>query len=100
MNAQAQQAVVRYLVDAITTRLENVDLPADPITEDSRFEDLGLDSINLVELALLVERELHVVVTDAQLADWGTVGAAGEHIAGSVTDSSTLPQVAHRGGGS
>ncbi|SFW78670.1 acyl carrier protein [Amycolatopsis australiensis] len=100
MNDQATQAVVGYLVEAITTRLENVDLPADPVTGDSAFEDLGLDSINLVELALLVERELRVVVTDAQLAEWGTVGAAGAHIAASVTDSSVVPQPANPGGAS
>lgn len=100
MNHQTTQTVVRYLVDAITSRLDNVDLRGEPVTADTPFEDLGVDSISLVELALLIDRELHVVVTDVQLAELGTIGAAGEHIAGSITDSLALPQLVDGGSAS
>ena len=92
------QAVAKYLADAIESRLDNLDLSGDPITADTRFEDLGMDSITLVELALLIERDLAVVVTDEQLAELGTVGAAGDPVAGSLPDDSAVHQLV--GGGS
>jgi acyl carrier protein len=97
---QATQAVARFLADAIESRLDNLDLSGDPITADTRFEDLGMDSITLVELALLIERDLAVVVTDEQLAELGTVGAASDHVAGSLPDGSALHQLVDGGNAS
>jgi acyl carrier protein len=97
---QATQAVVAYLAEAIESRLDNLDLSGEPIIAESRFEDLGMDSITLVELALLIERDLGVVVTDEQLAGLATVGAAGQHIAGSIPDGSALRQLVDGGSAS
>jgi acyl carrier protein len=97
---QAPQAVARYLADAIESRLDNLDLSGDPITAGTRFEDLGMDSITLVELALLIERDLGVVVTDEQLAELGTVGAAGDHIAGSLPSGPAVHQLVDGGSAS
>jgi acyl carrier protein len=94
---QATQAVVAYLAEAIESRLDNLDLSGEPIVAESRFEDLGMDSITLVELALLIERDLSVVVTDEQLAGLATIGAAGRHIAGVIPDDSALRQLVDEG---
>lgn len=80
--------VLEFLKDAIENRLENVDLPDDQVGDSSRFDELGLDSINLVELALLVERDLSVVVTDEELTNLVTISAAAEHISALVGQQS------------
>lgn len=96
MNPQLSQEVARYLADAIEDRLDNLDLSGEPVTADTRFEDLGMDSISLVELALLIENDLAVIVTDEQLIELGTIGATSDYIAGSLPDLSAWRLV--RGG--
>ncbi|WP_338891975.1 acyl carrier protein [Rhodococcus sovatensis] len=89
----SREKIVAYLKDAIENRLENVDLPDDPVEAGTRFDELGLDSLNLVELALLVERDLTVVVTDEELANLETVSAAAEHISTSIDDGAPTAAV-------
>jgi len=45
------------------------DLDADDITPESTLEGLELDSLDLVELSLIIEKELGVPVTDDELAE-------------------------------
>lgn len=52
---------------------EKLDVEPDEITEDSKFADLGLDSLDLAEMLMNVETEFGVSVeTDESL---NTVGA-------------------------
>ncbi len=52
---------------------DKLGMSADEITEDSKFSDLGLDSLDLAEMLMNVESEFGVTVeTDASL---DTVGA-------------------------
>ena len=46
------------------------------ITKESTFEELDLDSLDLVEFALAVEDELGVRITDDEAADLTTLGDA------------------------
>lgn len=52
------------------------------IEEDSRLaEDLEADSLDLVELAMILEEELSVEISDDELSQIATVGDAVEVIA-------------------
>ncbi|KAJ8902659.1 hypothetical protein NDN08_005979 [Rhodosorus marinus] len=45
---------------------EKIKVPQDKITKDMTFEDLGLDSLDNVELLLAIEEEFDMEMTDAQ----------------------------------
>jgi acyl carrier protein len=47
----------------------------DDVTPEATLEDLGLDSLDLVELSLVIEKEIGVKVTDDELAEAGRVGS-------------------------
>lgn len=51
-------------------------VPADEITEDATFEALGLDSLDLVEVTLVIDEELGIRIPDEQLGDIQTTGDA------------------------
>lgn len=55
----------------LTTRLG---MPAESITLDARLvDDLGMDSLDAVELAIAAERQFHVSISDEQVAKLATV---------------------------
>ena len=53
-------------------------LSPDQITPASTLNDLGLDSLDVVELALVIDEELGVHLTDDELVAAGHVGAVAE----------------------
>lgn len=53
-------------------------LPPEEITPASTFADLGLDSLDVVELALVIDKELGVRLTDDELVAAEHVGAVAE----------------------
>jgi acyl carrier protein len=54
-----------------------LDLDAEQISPESNFaDDLGVDSLDLVELVEALETEFDVRIDDAELADITTVGGA------------------------
>ena len=54
---------------------------ADQITRDSTFEELDIDSLDLVELAQIVEDEYGVVLKGEDMKELKTVGDAVDLIA-------------------
>jgi acyl carrier protein len=46
-------------------------VPTEDIEPEATLNDLGLDSLDLVELALAIEKEIGVRVTDDDLAEAG-----------------------------
>jgi acyl carrier protein len=54
------------LKEILTTKFQ---LDADEIVPSSTLEDLQLDSLDLVELALVIEKEFGTRVSDDELAD-------------------------------
>lgn len=51
------------------------------ITDDTQFRrDLGLDSLDVVEVAMLIEDEFSLPADALDKPDLDTVGALGEHI--------------------
>ncbi len=53
--------------------VEKFGVPADDITPESTFEDLDLDSLDLVEFALAAEEELGVRITDEEAEELETL---------------------------
>lgn len=51
-------------------------VPAEEITEDATFEALGLDSLDLVEVTLVIDEELGIRIPDERLGDIQTTGDA------------------------
>ena len=55
---------------------------ADQITRQSTFEELDIDSLDLVELAQIVEDEYNVVLSGDDMKTLKTVGAVIDLVAG------------------
>ena len=54
---------------------EQLNISADKITEKSKvIEDLGADSLDVVEMLMLLEDEFNVTVTDEESVNLKTVG--------------------------
>lgn len=51
-------------------------VPEEEITEDATFEELGLDSLDLVEVTLVIDEELGIRIPDERLGDIQTTGDA------------------------
>ncbi len=71
VNMEEIQAKVRKIL------AENLSVPEDSITMDSRFqEDLDADSLDLVEAVLALEEEFNVNIPEEEMEDVKTVGEA------------------------
>jgi acyl carrier protein len=53
--------------------VETFGVPADDVTPEATFESLGLDSLDVVELTLVLEEETGVKLEDEELEDVRTV---------------------------
>ena len=51
-------------------------VPADDISPEATFDELDLDSLDLVEFALAAEEELGVRISDAEAEELETLGDA------------------------
>lgn len=61
---------------------ETLECDADGLTEDSRFDDLGADSFDLLELVTAFEDEFGFTMDDEALQQIETIGDSVEAIAG------------------
>ncbi|MDP4152950.1 MAG: acyl carrier protein [Bacillota bacterium] len=50
------------------------------LTPETRFEDLGADSLDLVELVMAIEEEFDIQVDDEDVDSMSTIGDAVEYI--------------------
>jgi acyl carrier protein len=55
-------------------------VPLESVGEDSRFEDLGIDSLGALELIFQIEEEFKVSVPDERVREFTTMKAACEAI--------------------
>jgi len=58
-------------------------LEVDPsvITAETRImEDLGADSLDIVEMFMIIEQEFEITIPDDKLADLRTVGAVADYL--------------------
>lgn len=72
----ARDDVLSALKEVLVDRLK---VEADTITEDANlFEDLGLDSIDLMTVVMAVEERFSIEVSDDELEDVTTLGQAAD----------------------
>ena len=65
------------LLNTLTSILvEDFDIPADEISPEVTFEELGLDSLDVVDLTLAIEERTGIKLEDEELEDVRTVGQA------------------------
>lgn len=68
--------------DRITrTLVEEFRIAPGSITGDTRFADLGFDSLVIVELALVLDKRFGVALQDGELAESMTLAAAADLLA-------------------
>jgi len=74
--------VSQELLDTISEVLsEDFGVPEDDIAPDATFEALGLDSLDVVELTLVLEEKTGVKLEDEELEDIRTLQQAVDKIA-------------------
>jgi acyl carrier protein len=77
--------VVTALKETLVDRLK---VDAATITEDANlFEDLGLDSIDLMTVVMAVEEKFSIEVSDEELEDVTTLGQAADLLSAKVGTS-------------
>jgi acyl carrier protein len=55
--------------------VEQLDIDQDKITSDSRFtEDFEMDSLDMVEMLIGIEKELNIMIPNEEIKDVKTVG--------------------------
>lgn len=66
-----------YLFEQVKALLvDKFGVPADDVTENATFEELDLDSLDLVEFAMTAQESLGARITDAEAEELATVGEA------------------------
>lgn len=59
----------------IAKLVEQLDIDADTVTSDSRFvEDFEMDSLDMVEMLIGIEKELNIMIPNEEIKDIKTVG--------------------------
>ena len=59
----------------IAKLVEQLDIDADSVTSESRFvEDFEMDSLDMVEMLIGIEKELDIMIPNEEIKDVKTVG--------------------------
>ena len=59
----------------IAKLVEQLDIDASTVTSDSRFvEDFEMDSLDMVEMLIGIEKELNIMIPNEEIKDVKTVG--------------------------
>ena len=53
---------------------EQFDVEEESISNDTKFEEIGADSLDIVELVMALEEEFDIEIPDASIEDITTVG--------------------------
>lgn len=78
----ARQDVVTALKEVLVDKLQ---VEADTVTEDANlFDDLGLDSIDLMTVVMAIEERFDIEVPDDELEDVTTIGQAADLLSAKV----------------
>jgi acyl carrier protein len=65
--------VIAMINEILTTKYE---IPAAELSETTVFEDVAVDSLALLEISLLLERQLGVPIAEGTLGGHQTIGQA------------------------
>lgn len=63
---------------------EYCDVEADKIDGDTRLEDFGCDSLDIVEVAMEIEERFDIDIPDEVVANWTTVQELFDYVEGVV----------------
>ncbi len=78
----ARQDVVTALKEVLVDKLQ---VEADTVTEDANlFDDLGLDSIDLMTVVMAIEERFDIEVPDEELEDVTTISQAADLLSAKV----------------
>ncbi|NEA35920.1 phosphopantetheine-binding protein [Streptomyces sp. SID13031] len=66
--------VTAKIIEILITKY---DVPADEVSESTIFEDIAIDSLALLELALMLEKQLGVLIAEGVLGGHQTIAQAG-----------------------
>ena len=72
----ATTATPQSIEETVTESLINFGADADAVTRDATLEDIDIDSLDLVELAQVVEEDYGVVLKGEDMKELKTVGDA------------------------
>ncbi len=72
-NASVEERVIKIVVD-------NLGVNADQVARTTAFDQLGADSLDIVELVMELEEEFEISIPEDQAEKIKTVGEAIEHI--------------------
>jgi acyl transferase domain-containing protein len=72
---KTHQSIIEFLKKQISFNLPNVDL-----SENKGFMELGLDSLELLDMGMTIEEKLGVVVTPDQLFEYNTIASLADFI--------------------
>ena len=67
-----------YVLSFLTDLILDMGVEQDEFDADATLEDLGLDSLDVVELAQGVKKKLHIAIAPGDFADAVTLGDAVE----------------------
>lgn len=72
---ERQKKIIGIIIDQLS-----IDDPAEVVLEASFIDDLGADSLDLVELIMALEEEFDLTFLDEEAEGIKTVGKAIEHV--------------------
>jgi len=92
MSAEEVDMQVSHIIERLRTHIEAMDVAlAGPLEDESHFvEDLGLDSLDLVEFVARFEQEFDLFVPDEDLEGMVSLRATAEYVA-AACDAAALP---------
>jgi acyl carrier protein len=65
----------------IAKLVEQLDIDAATVTSDSRFvEDFEMDSLDMVEMLIGIEKELNIMIPNEEIKDIKTVGELASYL--------------------
>lgn len=65
--------------------LTKYDVPADELSESTVFEDVAIDSLALLEMALMLEKRLGIPIAEGTLGGHQTIAQAGAAVGALLT---------------
>ncbi|GAA0950268.1 hypothetical protein GCM10009554_49930 [Kribbella koreensis] len=77
--------VTAQILDILITKY---DVPADELTESTVFEDVAIDSLALLEMALMLEKKLGIPIAEGTLGGHQTIAQAGAAVGALLTPAS------------
>jgi acyl carrier protein len=77
--------VTTLILEILTSKY---DVPAEELSESTVFEDVAIDSLALLEMALMLEKQLGIPIAEGTLGGHQTIAQAGAAVGALLTPTS------------